>query len=153
MHFITYIMKNQVLFSVFRNSFSGFGSSFPPERFSGNFFGRSRKKVLTKPDLACIINAVVSDRNAVNPCAAMAQAVERILGKDEVTSSILVSSSKKSHTNVWDFYFFTIHFSLFTIHYQLFTAKALGPARIKGFFCVPADPYCHRAPLFAYAEP
>ena len=32
--------------------------------------------------------------SAVNPCAAMAQAVERILGKDEVTSSILVSSSK-----------------------------------------------------------
>ena len=31
-----------------------------------------------------------------NKCAAMAQEVERILGKDEVTSSTLVSSSRKN---------------------------------------------------------
>ena len=31
--------------------------------------------------------------------AAMAQEVERILGKDEVTSSTLVSSSKKERSN------------------------------------------------------
>ena len=50
--------------------------------------------------LACIMNAVVSDKTpAKTEYAAMAQAVERILGKDEVTSSILVSSSKKSATD------------------------------------------------------
>ena len=32
---------------------------------------------------------------AIQACAAMAQSVERILGKDEVTSSILVISSRK----------------------------------------------------------
>ena len=45
----------------------------------------------------------------------MAQSVEHILGKDEVTSSILVSSSKNPvHASGRDFYFFTLHFSLFT---------------------------------------
>ncbi len=33
---------------------------------------------------------------AIKYCAAMAQSVERILGKDEVTGSIPVSSSKKT---------------------------------------------------------
>ena len=33
--------------------------------------------------------------------AAMAQSVEHILGKDEVTSSILVSSSTKSPGTIW----------------------------------------------------
>ena len=43
----------------------------------------------------------------------MAQMVERVLGKDEVTSSILVSSSKNPvHVSGRDFYFFTIHSSL-----------------------------------------
>ena len=38
---------------------------------------------------------------AIKYCAAMAQSVERILGKDEVTGSIPVSSSKKSvHASV-----------------------------------------------------
>ena len=35
---------------------------------------------------------------AIKHCAAMAQSVERILGKDEVTGSIPVSSSKKFRT-------------------------------------------------------
>ena len=48
----------------------------------------------------------------------MAQAVERILGKDEVTSSILVSSSKKiPHARVG---FFLLLYS------SLFIEKALG---------------------------
>ncbi len=33
---------------------------------------------------------------AIEYCAAMAQSVERILGKDEVTGSIPVSSSRKN---------------------------------------------------------
>ena len=49
--------------------------------------------------------------------AAMAQSVERVLGKDEVTSSNLVSSSKKSLERKFEgfllftSYFFTITFS------------------------------------------
>ena len=37
------------------------------------------------------------NNQVANNYAAMAQEVERILGKDEVTSSTLVSSSKKDH--------------------------------------------------------
>ena len=52
---------------------------------------------------------------AIKYCAAMAQSVERILGKDEVTGSIPVSSSKKSvHASVRIFYLFTITSSLLT---------------------------------------
>ena len=48
----------------------------------------------------------------------MAQSVERILGKDEVTGSIPVSSSKKkSRTQVWLFFLlFIFHYSSFNIH-------------------------------------
>ena len=46
-------------------------------------------KLLTTPPKICIITF------AIKYCAAMAQSVERILGKDEVTGSIPVSSSKK----------------------------------------------------------
>ncbi len=53
---------------------------------------------------------------AIKYCAAMAQSVERILGKDEVTGSIPVSSSKNpTRFCEWDFYFFTITSSLLTI--------------------------------------
>ncbi len=49
----------------------------------------------------------------------MAQVVEHILGKDEVTSSNLVSSSKKkSHTSCG---FFFLFFSLFSVHFSLFS--------------------------------
>ena len=52
---------------------------------------------------------------AIKYCAAMAQSVERILGKDEVTGSIPVSSSKKFRTaSVRNFYLFTITSSLLT---------------------------------------
>ena len=48
---------------------------------------------------------------AIKYCAAMAQSVERILGKDEVTGSIPVSSSKNpTRFCEWDFYFFTINY-------------------------------------------
>ena len=46
----------------------------------------------------------------------MAQEVEHVLGKDEVTSSNLVSSSKKFRTRECA-EFFT--FSLFTLHFSL----------------------------------
>ena len=42
------------------------------------------------------MNIMYNNKVAIN--AAMAQEVERILGKDEVTSSTLVSSSKKKDT-------------------------------------------------------
>ncbi len=55
---------------------------------------------------------------AIKYCAAMAQSVERILGKDEVTGSIPVSSSKNSvHSSVRNFYLFTTHSK--TIFYLL----------------------------------
>ena len=45
------------------------------------------------------------NNKVANKYAAMAQEVERILGKDEVTSSTLVSSSKNPvHENERDFY-------------------------------------------------
>ena len=45
----------------------------------------------------------------------MAQLVEHILGKDEVTSSNLVISSKNLLKFIWEgFYFF--HLPLFTLH-------------------------------------
>ena len=47
---------------------------------------------------------------AIKYCAAMAQSVERILGKDEVTGSIPVSSSKNpTRFCEWDFYLFPIN--------------------------------------------
>ena len=48
--------------------------------------------------------------------AAMAQLVERVLGKDEVTSSTLVSSSKNParKRGIFPYSLFTIHSSLFT---------------------------------------
>ncbi len=52
--------------------------------------------------------------------AAMAQVVEHILGKDEVTSSNLVSSSKRKSVLVRERIFVCIiHFSIFIIHYSL----------------------------------
>ena len=53
---------------------------------------------------------------AIKYCAAMAQSVERILGKDEVTGSIPVSSSKNRRisTEVRRFYFLPLHYSFFT---------------------------------------
>ena len=36
--------------------------------------------------------------------AVMAQAVEHVLGKDEVTSSNLVNSSRKLHRKLWSFF-------------------------------------------------
>ncbi len=47
----------------------------------------------------CIMISAVEKRNA-----AMAQVVEHVLGKDEVTSSNLVSSSKKSRSSERDFF-------------------------------------------------
>ena len=51
--------------------------------------------------------------------AAMAQSVARILGKDEVTSSNLVSGSKNPVRNfaggIFTYYLFTLHFSLIKI--------------------------------------
>ena len=41
----------------------------------------------------------------------MAQSVERVLGKDEVSSSNLDSSSKKSRTKVRDFSFYLLPFA------------------------------------------
>ena len=48
--------------------------------------------------------------------------VERVLGKDEVTSSTLVSSSKNPERiafGIFTYYLFTFHYSLFTIHLQV----------------------------------
>ncbi len=39
---------------------------------------------------------------AIQICAAMAQSVERILGKDEVTGSIPVTGTRKEPTFVYD---------------------------------------------------
>ena len=56
-------------------------------------------KLLTTPPKICIITF------AIKYCAAMAQSVERILGKDEVTGSIPVSSSKKIPSlRTWNFF-------------------------------------------------
>ena len=52
----------------------------------------------------------------VNTNAAMAQLAEHVLGKDEVTSSNLVSSSKKFRTRKCADFF---TFSLFTLHFSL----------------------------------
>ena len=51
-----------------------------------------------------------------NKYAAIAQSVECILGKDEVTGSNPVSSSKNRRisTEVRRFYFLLLHYSLFT---------------------------------------
>ena len=56
----------------------------------------------------------------------MAQVVEHILGKDEVTSSNLVSSSKNPvHESGRDFYLLPFHSSLFTKNflYGIFESK------------------------------
>ena len=45
----------------------------------------------------------------------MAQSVEHVIGNDEVISSILITSSKKSCTKVQDFLLFTPYLSPFTI--------------------------------------
>ena len=48
--------------------------------------------------------------------AAIAQSVERILGKDEVASSNLASSSKNRQASIEDCRFLLVtHYSLFTI--------------------------------------
>ncbi len=52
---------------------------------------------------------------AIKYCAAMAQSVERILGKDEVTGSIPVSSSKKFRTRKCA-EFLLIHYYFFTVN-------------------------------------
>ena len=51
--------------------------------------------------------------------AAIAQSVERILGKDEVASSNLASSSKNRQASTEDCRFLLVTYSLFTLHYNL----------------------------------
>ena len=51
--------------------------------------------------------------------AAIAQSVERILGKDEVASSNLASSSKNRQASIEDCRFLLVTYSLFTPHYHL----------------------------------
>ena len=64
-------------------------------------------KLLTTPPKICIITF------AIKYCAAMAQSVERILGKDEVTGSIPVSSSKNPECDsIQDFYLLPLTSSL-----------------------------------------
>ena len=63
-------------------------------------------KPLTTPPKICIITF------AIKYCAAMAQSVERILGKDEVTGSIPVSSSKTPNAKHSGFYLLPLTSSL-----------------------------------------
>ena len=51
--------------------------------------------------------------------AAIAQSVERILGKDEVASSNLASSSKNRQASIEDCRFLLVTYSLFALHYHL----------------------------------
>ena len=67
-----------------------------------SFFARKGKFPVDNPHIICY-NKFRSD-------AAMAQSVEHILGKDEVISSILISSSRKidnSHKRIVYFFLFT----------------------------------------------
>ena len=61
----------------------------------------------------------------------MAQSVERILGKDEVISSILISSSKIPDLTVWDFCYYVISSAVFlqqilTEHIRLYSSDRLN---------------------------
>ena len=55
--------------------------------------------------------------------AAMAQLVERVLGKDEVPGSNPGSSSKKKSHTLCGFFF--LYFSLFSLHFSLFSKKCV----------------------------
>ena len=78
-----------------------------------NFF----KKLFTKRNFSYIMNRHILEKTKY---AAIAQSVECILGKDEVTSSNLVSSSKrKSVHESGRIFVCIIHYSFFIIHYSL----------------------------------
>ena len=83
-------------------------------------------KILDK-HFADVYNIFVALINIAS--AAIAQMVERILGKDEVTGSIPVSSSKKKRqfsTRKLSFLFASLLFSLFTL---LFSLKLSFPVK------------------------
>ena len=66
------------------------------------------KKVLTNQFLFVIMT--LAEREYLRKRAAMAQLVEHILGKDEVPSSNLGSSSKKRSNRLYDGCFFFLAF-------------------------------------------
>ena len=88
------IIKGVLIYRIFRFNRSGanlrIAAVSADFSMNLNFFNKTRKKLLTFNRLSSIIN-LVAERHA-----AMAQVVEHILGKDEVTSSNLVSSSIRS---------------------------------------------------------
>ncbi len=79
-----------------------------------------RKKFLTTVLSICIISNAVN-----NAVAAMAQLVERILGKDEVTGSTPVSSSKKKKPLSRLFLFGSFRFSVFVLLFSRLAHRRL----------------------------
>ena len=65
----------------------------------------SKKSIFQKKTLD-IFRSPLYNSKAVSTNAAIAQPVERILGKDEVASSNLASSSKKRTKTKWSWFFF-----------------------------------------------
>ena len=66
----------------------------------------------------------------------MAQSVEHVIGNDEVISSILITSSKKTFSDKVreGFYFFTLHFFIFTMEKSIL--KICQKSLTYNFLCV-----------------